>query len=492
MNTRFDLYNVPLYAESRFAYRDELIASLAAINLLDESYDKGGMPFYREDEYKIYIDPFDNHALVLGSTASQKTRRCGKTTVEILARSGESMVIADPKAEIYERCSGTLKKYGYNIMTLNFRDPLSGNSWNPLDLPYRHWLKGDESKALELANDIVSAIVFSPSSKSVDPYWEDATAQLIMGILHLLFMYGEMGNINISSLIQMVSSGIAPDGAGILNQIVADLPIDSIPFINLSAIFGLRAERTLSCILSTFYTKMRLFSLNQELRVMLTSSDIDVTRIGFEKAALFIIMPDEKTTMNFLISLFIKQLYQCLVDAAQGVPGGALPNRVNFILDEFANLPTINDMPAMISASRSRNLRFYLFVQSMNALISKYGEDAHAIMGNCGNWIFLTSRELPLLNLLSELCGNDGYGNRLISTSQLQRLSKEKGEALILCGRNYPFIANLPDIDEYPYDCLPPVQFPRKQILETDPFSAQDFIKAFKSAMLKEQLDQLF
>ena len=78
---------------------------------------------------------------------------------------------------------------------------------------------------------------------------------------------------------------------------------------------------------------------------MLSASDINISKIGFEKTALFLILPDEKTTINFIVSIFIKQLYQCLIDTAQSTQTGALPVRVNFLLDEFANLPTITDMP---------------------------------------------------------------------------------------------------------------------------------------------------
>ena len=479
MNNRFDSSNIPQYAESRFATNDEIVSSLSTVNPADDTIEKGGMPIYQKSKNEICIDTQDNHSIIFGSTGSKKTRLFCIPTVELLARSGESMVITDPKSEIYERCSGTLAKRGYKNIVLNFRDPSSGNFWNPLNFPYLYWSSGKEGKSMELANDIISSIVFSPTNKTVDPYWEDTTAQLMTGIAYLLFMYVDKKDVNISSVTQMVSTGINADGSGILNQIASELPKNSIPFINLNSIFGLKAEKTLSCILSTFYTKMRLFSSQQDLMAMLSKSDFDIGKIGFEKTALFLIMPDEKTTINFLISLFIKQLYQSLIDAAQGAPGGALPIRVNFLLDEFANLPTINDMPAMISASRSRNLRFYLLVQSMNSLVAKYEENAQTIMGNCANWVFLTSRELPLLNLFSDLCGIDEQGNRLLSTSQLQRLSKEKGEALILCGRNYPFVTNLPDMDDYPFERLPAVPLPTNPTNNGEAFSIHEFVKAF-------------
>lgn len=107
-------------------------------------------------------------------------------------------------------------------------------------------------------------------------------------------------------------------------------------------------------------------------------------------------------------------------------------------------------MSSMISAARSRNIRFHLIIQGLYQLVDKYGQEtAHTIKGNCGNWVFLTSRELPLLEEISALCGKDETGAPLITTTQLQRLNKDRGEALILLGRHAPFIAHLADISEY-------------------------------------------
>ena len=139
-----------------------------------------------------------------------------------------------------------------------------------------------------------------------------------------------------------------------------------------------------------------------------------------------------------------------------------LPLRVNFVLDEFCNLPRIPDMPSMISAARSRNMRYFLVAQSKHQLVGRYGEDADTIKGNCDNWVFLTSKELDLLQEISSLCGEIVTADRekrpLISVSELQRFNKEKGEALIIHSRQYPFISQLADIDMYEaFKGYPPV-----------------------------------
>ena len=162
-------------------------------------------------------------------------------------------------------------------------------------------------------------------------------------------------------------------------------------------------------------------------------------------------MPDEKTTFHKIVTIFLKQIYELLIDNAfKKTQDNSFPIRINFVLDEFSSLPTISDFPQMISASRSRNIRFILAAQSKHQLTQRYSEETNTIMSNCNNWMFLTSRETELLHEIAELGGRtDPNQEPLISIFRLQHLDKEKGECLILSGRKYPYIANLPDIDVY-------------------------------------------
>lgn len=104
----------------------------------------------------------------------------------------------------------------------------------------------------------------------------------------------------------------------------------------------------------------------------------------------------------------------------------------------------------MITAARSRNIRFNLIIQSKHQLLERYKEETETIQSNCNNWIFFTSREVKLLEELSVLCGKRSNGEKyVIPPDSLQHLSKERGEALILSGRLYPYITMLADIDKY-------------------------------------------
>lgn len=94
----------------------------------------------------------------------------------------------------------------------------------------------------------------------------------------------------------------------------------------------------------------------------------------------------------------------------------------------------------MITAARSRNIRLHMVIQSYGQLVEKYGENvSRAILDNCGNMVYLHTREMDFLTYISRLAGNNEYGRPLISTSRLQRL--QKNETIIFHGRCCPYLA---------------------------------------------------
>ena len=81
-----------------------------------------GYQKHKNQEKIHYID--DNiHSLVVGATRSGKTRSIVLQTVGNLGLAGESMIISDPKAEIFHYTSDFLRKNGYEIITLDFKNP---------------------------------------------------------------------------------------------------------------------------------------------------------------------------------------------------------------------------------------------------------------------------------------------------------------------------------------------------------------------------------
>ena len=102
------------------------------------------------------------------------------------------------------------------------------------------------------------------------------------------------------------------------------------------------------------------------------AQDHDLESPGTRPTAIYLVIPDERTTYNTLAVLYIAQLYQALIDLGNRSPGRRLERRVNFILDEFGNLPAIPDFCTKLTTCRSRNIRFLLAVQGLDQIEHRY------------------------------------------------------------------------------------------------------------------------
>ncbi len=433
--------------ESRWATKEEIQNSGSYINLSDEDYPAAGLPLISNGK-EAYVDNKDTHTLIFGATGSKKTRLFCMPLINLFAKAGESFVVTDPKGELYAKTSGIVKSKGYKTIVLNFRDIGFGDMWNPLYLPYELYKAGDKETSMSMLNDFITTIAEPLTKNTKDLFWVEMASSYALANLLLLMESGEKEEVNVASLARLCAS----DNDAPLNQLSQKMRDDCIAAINYRGVL-VGADSTKRSIYATLYSLVRIFNTQEKLTQMLSDNTIDLRTIGKEKTAVYIIVPDEKTTYHFLVTTFIKQVYEILISEAQKEKNFTLPIRVNFVLDEFCNLPKVPDMPSMISAARSRNMRYFLVAQSLHQLRGKYGEDADTIKGNCDNWVFLTSKELDLLNEISNLCGKtrtaDGVERSLISVSELQRLDKEKGEALIMHSRQYPIITEMADIDSY-------------------------------------------
>ena len=424
----------------------------------------GGVPLmYDKATETLVVDQNDTHTLVYGSTGSLKSRSVVMPTMRVLGIAGESMIINDSKGELYSKLAAELQENGFHIIVIDLREPALGNAWNPLYIPYKFYQQGNMDKAAEFANDVANNL-FNGDSSTSEPFWENSAADLLFGLIMLLFKYAKDHSaaetcVNIGNIIglrQFLFSGPRNARDTIFWKYASD---DELIAASLSGTVY-AASDTRNGILSVFDQKMRTFTIQPTLLDMLANNDIDIAEIGRKKTAVFLITPDEKTTYHMLVSLFIKQSYEYLIYTATLSKQNKVENRINYILDEFSSLPAVNDMPAMISAARSRDIRFLLIVQSKHQLKKKYREEADTIISNCVNWIFLTSRELELLKELSELCGEKANKTPNITVFDLQHLSKNANEALVLCGRMKPAMVTLLDIDKMGIKKREPLNIP--------------------------------
>ena len=436
------------FQDSRMATCNEFIDDLNMYDINDTTNTWKGGPILFRDNNKIYIDGSEAHSLIVGDTGSMKTLRYVLPLIYSCSRAEESMIIVDPKGELSNKMASYLKRNDYKTVIINLRNPHSSpDQWNPFGRIHQAF-KSKNSREREnaemLLNDLLNILFFSRSSAEKDQYWNESAGQFALGICELIENIGD--ELNIANILkwrhQMLNDGT-------LKKYFEMLSPDSSIYQNLAGCMLLKAENTKSCILSTFDQLFRVFNASSSLTKMLSDSTFNFNRIIYEKTAIFLIVPDEKTTFHFLATLFVNQCYEMLVEQAENF-SGKLPRRINFILEEFCNMPKIADIISMLTAARSRNIRFHLVVQSYEQMIDKYDEHiCKTIMDNCGNLIYLHSRELSFLQYISSLSGENKYEHPLLSVSRLQRIMKN--ETLIFHDRCYPYmVKDVPLIFEYP------------------------------------------
>ncbi|MDD4407675.1 MAG: type IV secretory system conjugative DNA transfer family protein [Bacilli bacterium] len=462
------------------------------IKVSDSDTKAAGVPLINNGK-EMWVDNGENHTLVIGATASGKTTAVVDPLVQSLAKAGESMILTDPKGELYRNHSEMLKSKGYNIIVLNFRNPSLGNAWNPLTLPYKLYKAGNTDKATELLDDVALNIL--RGAKTDDPFWESSAADYFSGLSLGLFEDATEKEIHLNSISYMSTVGEEKFATSdYIKEYFLLKGESSSPYVFASNTINAPNE-TKGGILSVFRQKIRLFSSREQLSEMLSYSDFDIREIGTNKTAVFMIIHDEKTTYHALATIFIKQCYETLIDVAQE-NGGKLPFRTNFILDEFANMPPLKDVTAMVTAARSRKIRFTFIIQNFAQLNDVYGkDDADTIRSNCGNLIYLITTELAALEEISKLCGEVKSKEKektsstpLITVSDLQKM--KLNEVIILKSRLNPFRTKLtPSYEiDWGYNFASGTIAERK-VSQIELFNIKDFVKTKKRNKLFESLE---
>ncbi|MEM5780046.1 MAG: TraG/TraD/VirD4 family protein, partial [Lawsonibacter sp.] len=138
---------------------------------------------------------------------------------------------------------------------------------------------------------------------------------------------------------------------------------------------------------------------------MTASTDFDLYATGKKKRALFLILPDHKSTYYPLAALFVYQQYQILVDVSDA-SGNRLPRRVNFLADELGNFTKITDFDKMVTVGAGRGIRLHMFLQDFNQLDERYGDKiGRTIRSNADTWIYLKSKDPATLKEFSDALG---------------------------------------------------------------------------------------
>ncbi len=408
------------------------------------------------------------HALVIGSTGSGKTTTFINPMIQLIAASSRksSMILTDPKGELFDLHSKFLQDRGYDVLLLNLRDTYESSRWNPLESiwdmyqeyktkmrsivihkdsidAYRDLKQMDDGpvgedgiwaewegraytdlrrchddvsvasqkiydEMYEDLNDLVSGIC--PITNEKDPLWEKGARSIILAVCLAMLEDSDNPELNMTREkfnffnVTKILTNSSDNYQALKDYFEGRSQLSQAYTLSRQVLAA--AEQTLSSYMSITFDKLNLFN-DRGICGLTSATDIHADQFAERPTALFIKIPDEKDTRHGLASLFILSIYKALIKVASAREDLALPRDVYFIMDEFGNMPKIEKFDKMITVGRSRKIWFSMVVQSYSQLANVYGETcADIVKSNCTMKMFIGSNDIGTCKEFSELCGN--------------------------------------------------------------------------------------
>lgn len=319
----------------------------------------------------------NRHIAVFGASGTGKSRGLIRPALFGIIERGESAIVTDSKGELYADTAELFRSHGYEVQVFNLVTPEHGDSWNCMSD-----LGGDTLLAQVLTNVIIG----NTSSGKTDHFWDNGEGNLLKALILYVALdpTREPEEKNLPAVYEMLLRYSAAQ----LTALFERLPLDH-PARGPYRLFSQASDTVRSGIVLGLGTRLQVLQ-NEAVARILRRSDIDLTRPGKKKCAIFVVLSDQDATMAFISSLFFSFLFIKLVRYADSTPEMRCAVPVNLILDEFNNIGKLggaadgSDFTRTLSVIRSRGIYVMLAVQSLGQLQNRYPNNLWAeIVGNC-------------------------------------------------------------------------------------------------------------
>jgi len=441
----------------------------------NQVFSSGGIVVGKKTEgqsEKLYYIGDDTHVIVVGATRSGKTRCLVLQSICCLALAAESLVISDPKAELYQYTNEFIKKLGYEVICIDFRSPEKSACYNLLQPVIDAVNENNMDRAEAYAWDITNILVGDNTSN--EKIWENGEKSTIAAAILCVVVDNQKRPIyqNLTNVYWFLAEMSKPvNGKTPMSLYMKKLPDDH-PAKAVLSIAEVAPSRTKGSFDTSALTTLRLFT-SRSVYSITHKSDYNIAEIGTKKQALFFILPDEKTTYYPIASLMVSQLYELLVLQSDS-RGGRLKRRVNFVLEEFGNFTKLNDFTNKLTVGGGRGIRFDLFLQGFEQLTQKYDKETAAIVkSNCQSWVYLQADDKETLQEICDKLGkyttsayqlssqHGKYVNPssshsisliardLLTADEIRRITRPDQ---IVISRTHPALMNAPDLSQWSFN----------------------------------------
>ena len=368
--------NKGTYGTAGFMSRKELTEVL---DLVPDIRKHSGTILGELDHQVICIPPktrFNGNLAVYGASGSKKTRAfCVNMILQCAARKS-SLVICDPKSELYEKTSEYLRDQGYTVRVFNLVTPSASDSWNCLAEV------GGQELMAQLFCDV---IIKNTGGEERDHFWDSAEMNLLKAlVLYVSTSYPKKKQ-NIGEVYQLIAASSEQE----LNALFGVLPVTH-PAKAPYSIFKQASESVRGGVIIGLGSRLQVFQ-NRDIRNITSYNEIDLELPGKQPCAYYCITSDQDSTFDFLSSLFLSFVFIRLVRYAdEHCPGGELPVPVHVLGEELCACGVIPDLSRKISVIRSRNLSMSCVFQNLAGLQNRYPYNQwQEILGNCDVQLYL-------------------------------------------------------------------------------------------------------
>ena len=369
------------------------------------------------------------NVLVVGGSGAGKTRFYAKPNI---LQANTSFVALDPKGELLRDTGKLLESKGYEIRVLDLINPGLSHCYNPFA-----YLR-DEKDVLKLVTNLIRNTTPKGAANN-DPFWEKSeTALLEALILYLLYMAPPEEQ-NFPMVMDLLSAAEVHEDDEEFKSILDQLfnRLESEEPNNLAVkqynIFKLAAGKTAKSILISLAVRLEKFNLPQIASITM-QDDLDLASLGEKKVALFAVIPDNDSSLNYIVGMMYTQLFQELYYSADRVHNGRLPVHVHCVMDEFANVALPDEFDKLLATMRSREISVSIIIQNIAQLKALFDKQWESIIGNCDEFLYLGGNEDSTHELVSKKLGKETISADSYTESKGRNGSYSKNTSLT--GRN--------------------------------------------------------
>ena len=353
---------------------------------------------------RIGLDGRKHHrnlnVMVVGGSGAGKTRFFAKPNI---MQANTSFVVLDPKGEILRDTGGLLEKQGYDIKVLDLINTEKSHGFNPFV-----YLRSDKD-VLRLVSNLIRNTT-TKGAQSNDPFWERAETALLEALILYLVNEAPPEEQNFPMVMEMINAAEVKEEdeeyASVLDELFERLAMNDPEHLAVKQyhIFKLAAGKTAKSILISLGVRLEKFNLPQ-IASIVSYDELDIPSLGERKTALFAIIPDNDSSLNFIIGMMYSSIFQELYYIADHVYGGRLPVHVHCVMDEFANIALPDEFDKLLATMRSREISVSIIIQNIAQLKALFEKQWESIIGNCDEFLYLGGNEDSTHELVSKKLG---------------------------------------------------------------------------------------